>query len=94
VFVDVLVGVFVDVLVRVGVLLATVIEVLVAVAVRVVVAVEATVVAVLVAQAGREKVSFRPADKPPALHSNWVISEPVSFCTPTVALDPLWVTVP
>jgi len=51
-------------------------------------------VRVAVAQEGKEKVSFCPADNPPALHSNWVKREPVSFCTPTVAPDPLWVIVP
>jgi hypothetical protein len=69
----------------------------VGVLVRVVVAAGGVFVAVAgvpVAQAGRLNVSFCPADRPPVLHSYWVNSEPVSFCTPTVALDPLWVTVP
>src|SRR2546427_197585 len=32
------------------------------------------------------KISSSPCDSPPALHSNCVNSEPVSRCTPTVAL--------
>src|SRR6476469_8707341 len=98
VFVDVEVEVRVGVLegppgVLVGVLVPPVTTGLVGVLVRVTVLVTADV-GVALPQAGREKVGFWPVDNPLALHSNWVMREPVSFCTPTVALDPLWVTVP
>ena len=100
VLVGVLVGVFVGPPgVLVGVFVPPVTGVLVAVLVPVAVAagwvlVLVGVAGVPVAHDGREKVSFCPADNPPVLHSNWVKSEPVSLCTPTVAPDPLWVTVP
>jgi len=39
-------------------------------------------------------VTLSPDVTPPVLHSNWLITVPVAFCRPIVALDPLWVTVP
>jgi len=85
--------VVIGVLVRVDVAEGT-LNVIVAVLVRVAVAVLVTaVVGVALLQVGGEKVSFCPADKPPVLHS-YEVNVVLSRCTPTVALDPLWVTVP
>src|ERR1700757_5055249 len=41
------------------------------------------------AQGASVKLSCRPWDSPPVLHSNCVEREPVSRCTPTVALEPV-----
>lgn len=43
---------------------------------------------------GCVKMSARPEVKPPVLHSNCVFCGPTPFCTPTVALLPVWSTGP
>ena len=89
---DVPVAVATEVFVRVAVAVGAT-EVLVAVGAGGVLVAVATGVLVAtgvpVVQGGCWNVSINPALKPPVLHSNWVNREPVSFCTPTVALDPV-----
>src|SRR5207248_660496 len=93
--VGVAVAVGVGVGVRVAVGVAVGVRVAVGVGVKVAVADAVAVgVGVGVPHGGSVKSSCRPDVRPPVLHSNCVDWLPVSRWTPTVALEPPWVTTP